>query len=63
MAHLEGFDFGVPVIEEIEIDHDEKAREYIIKMYERDKRIETPTTVTSNKSFWTQFQHQDHQAR
>lgn len=44
MAHLEGFDFGIPKIEEIPVDHDQEAREYMIKMYERIKRLESPTT-------------------
>lgn len=43
MAHLEGFDFGISMIEEINVDHDKEAQEYMIKMYERIKRLETPT--------------------
>lgn len=46
MAHLEGFDFGITVVEEIPIDEDAEAREYMIKMYERIKRLETPTPDT-----------------
>lgn len=44
MAHLEGFDFGIPKVEEIPVDHDQEARDYMIKMYERIKRLESPTT-------------------
>ncbi|KAF5277524.1 hypothetical protein FQA39_LY18478 [Lamprigera yunnana] len=44
IAHLEGFDFRVTMVEEIDIDQDKEARQYMIKMYEQIKRIENPTT-------------------
>jgi hypothetical protein len=44
MCDLEGFHFGDITVEEIPIDKDLVARDYMIKMYERIKRLESPTS-------------------